>query len=779
MIATKAGEIRAFGSRILKREDVVSGEVYSCGIHLPQDMKVWSVGLGRAVVGLDGRVSRVFSRSDEDRAIAVAKEPVRVGEVVAILGDQIVVQLDGRWVSVSEHEVVAAAVGETEKQLHLIIPLYDVEKADPMKPAGYMEAVRAARRELASIYGPASKEQMSRILLLLDKPWADIPTGTRDELLAQIGAIFPQHSLGILHPEEIAGLSSTGREMMKSVRAHIAERLPVNVSLSLRDERALSWLSGTTTGYVRDQYGRISKQMADQARGIIRSGLEAGYSNQDIGSRLSSAISGSYEAKMSNYWTVVANSFIGRSRSMSQVVCYNEAAIEKVMAYAVMDEVTTEFCRLIHEQIIDVKTVSEMMTGLERLSDPEQIKDANPWVVRQGNDWGVWRGGEWSKIMTVDKPGAGTWGRGEYTRAYSDAKYLTDRGVGFPPYHALCRTTTITLTESLTAPVSIPSGEVVRPVSTPVPPQQPVVPAHDERFYRRLATSERGRIMHQEAMAAGGRIEDLLRSRYGTGRVVNGLSELRWGEIEEDALKFVKQMGKGNSIFGQLVKSNGIAGDVMGLYASEIERSMALYDYLARIDQVGLYSPANAAAVKSLGSATKNLMFRDLKIMFTDFATSFYRDGVINLSKQRLTTSADFRNHLMHEFAHFIENYKGGSLTATPSRYEVVRRCFTEGSGGVVDSLGNLTGQENLRGFAGFVPKEGVVPFRNQYASKIYYMRTYNIGDTIKAGDYLDFASDTEVASTVLEDLANLHAFDAEQYRVALGMLSEFVKRGF
>jgi hypothetical protein len=76
------------------------------------------------------------------------------------------------------------------------------------------------------------------------------------------------------------------------------------------------------------------------------------------------------------------------------------------------------------------------------------IKDVRPWVrERLGEDGkrtlAVDRGGESTLLGVVERSGVGARDdRGTYSRALS-SRDLAPAGVGFPPFHGLCRTTTV------------------------------------------------------------------------------------------------------------------------------------------------------------------------------------------------------------------------------------------------------------------------------------------------------------------------------------------------
>jgi hypothetical protein len=146
---------------------------------------------------------------------------------------------------------------------------------------------------------------------------------------------------------------------------------------------------------------------------------------------------------------VVAGAFIGNGRSYSQMSNYAEAGITRYLIEAVLDERTTEICRYLHGKVFEVGDALRRFDALDRLTRPEDVKDVQPWVRETTDSESgrrvlyVSRGGVRTPIVEVTRSGVGAVDdRGEHGRAVTNRE-LMDLGVGFPPYHGLCRTTTV------------------------------------------------------------------------------------------------------------------------------------------------------------------------------------------------------------------------------------------------------------------------------------------------------------------------------------------------
>jgi hypothetical protein len=143
----------------------------------------------------------------------------------------------------------------------------------------------------------------------------------------------------------------------------------------------------------------------------------------------------------------VAGEFMGRGRSLAQLSAYAEAAITQYRIVAVLDEVTTPICRFLDGKVFSVSRGLALFNEVE--AQPDRITELNPWI-RDTRDQAsgrraltVDRGGERVAIADVVRSGVGTRDdRGEFGRAMGEHE-LSELGIGFPPFHARCRSITV------------------------------------------------------------------------------------------------------------------------------------------------------------------------------------------------------------------------------------------------------------------------------------------------------------------------------------------------
>jgi SPP1 gp7 family putative phage head morphogenesis protein len=199
--------------------------------------------------------------------------------------------------------------------------------------------------------------------------------------------------------------------------------------------------------FVRDEYGRRLGSLSEKARAIVASGLEQGLGRADIAGELERAARGALVERSPFYWELVASSFIGQGRSFAQMSSYAEAGIQRYRIEAVLDERTTHICRYLHGKSFEVADALRRFERVETMEQPEDIKRELPWV-REGRDAETGRtrlyvdGGAGRRMIAeVSRSGTGIRDDpGEFRPLASD-RGLADVGVGFPPFHALCRST--------------------------------------------------------------------------------------------------------------------------------------------------------------------------------------------------------------------------------------------------------------------------------------------------------------------------------------------------
>ncbi|MBN9159585.1 MAG: hypothetical protein BGO98_02820 [Myxococcales bacterium 68-20] len=128
---------------------------------------------------------------------------------------------------------------------------------------------------------------------------------------------------------------------------------------------------------------------------------------------------------------------------------YAEAGIRQHRIEAVLDEQTKNICRYLHGKTFSVADALRRFVSIEALEDPEAIKQAMPWGRESTNpETGRTRlyvdgGGGRTELAEVICSARGTRDDlGDFRSLASDTA-LNEVEIGFPPYHGLCRSTTL------------------------------------------------------------------------------------------------------------------------------------------------------------------------------------------------------------------------------------------------------------------------------------------------------------------------------------------------
>ncbi len=315
---------------------------------------------------------------------------------------------------------------------------------------GFDRAVASLAAELRRQAGRSERDAVRAAVDVLDVDWLRTTPAQRRRLVSEAmnaagraTALIPariQTTLGPAADEVVSATRSHGR------RVH---GLAIGADFNAVDRRITAHVVRTQVNFVTDELGRRLDGFGAEARRVVAEGLEAGLGRDDISAALQAAAQDTFVARSAFYWDVLAGAFIGNGRTYAQISSYAEAGITRYLIEAVLDEQTTEICRYLHGKVFEVGDALRRFDALDRLEQPEDVKDAQPWVresldPQTGNPvLFVERGGLRTPLVEVTRSGVGTVDdQGEHGRAVSNRE-LMDLGVGFPPYHGLCRTTTV------------------------------------------------------------------------------------------------------------------------------------------------------------------------------------------------------------------------------------------------------------------------------------------------------------------------------------------------
>lgn len=195
----------------------------------------------------------------------------------------------------------------------------------------------------------------------------------------------------------------------------------VDFALKQADINALDLLRDQSLSWVRDSYeNTISAELSS----AIRDYFQRGYTRIQLSESLEELLARAKRPKMMGYFDLLADHITTRIGEVGHVSGYEAAGIESVEVVAVLDEKTSDICRHMHGRIIPLSVLSEQR---DRLLDAARRHDFNATKRAQP----MLSGKSALDIMSLDKT--------------SD---ITARGIGLPPYHFRCRTTSVAHFES-------------------------------------------------------------------------------------------------------------------------------------------------------------------------------------------------------------------------------------------------------------------------------------------------------------------------------------------
>jgi SPP1 gp7 family putative phage head morphogenesis protein len=328
-----------------------------------------------------------------------------------------------------------------------------IEKAlDLHTRAGFDAAVVRLAVELRRESGQADADALRLALRVLDVDWHRTSAEQRRELVAtamaeagRVVAAVPKRVEVIFGRKADQIVGATRRD------ARGRQRLSIAADFNALDRRIISHAARSQALFVTDEYGRRQDEAGKRARDIVARGLEQGLGRDDITADLEAELGEVLVGRSRAYWDIVASSFTASTRSYGQMSSYAEAGIERYRISAVLDEATTDTCRFLDGKVFGVAAALRRFEEVESLADPAAIKSAVPWV-REGRSevsgrrrLYVVRGAEGHSLAEVVRSGSGHRDdRGIFADAAAEST-LDGLGIGFPPFHGHCRTTTTIL----------------------------------------------------------------------------------------------------------------------------------------------------------------------------------------------------------------------------------------------------------------------------------------------------------------------------------------------
>lgn len=332
----------------------------------------------------------------------------------------------------------------------------DVSKAlNPLHPADYLTIVGRLSRALSRATADTETEILRKAVDNLDVDWPNLTAAARSRVIRAtqeaVGSIparvIPavEARLRVSGPAAVRGARTGTREVLSATL-----RSRIGVSLTERDRRIVDHLVGSQAHYVRDEYGRRVDAFSRRARDIVAGGLDQGLGRDEISTALGEAFTATAGIQRSaSYWSVIAGTFMNRSRTWGQLTSYEEAGIERYVFEAVLDERTTDQCAALHGRTFEVSAGIQRYETVAASSDPEAVIDVQPWLRVGKDDQGRRvlytqdRAGSRTLVGVVTQSRVGSRDALPKLAGMKSTAQLQEMGLLAPPLHGACRSTIV------------------------------------------------------------------------------------------------------------------------------------------------------------------------------------------------------------------------------------------------------------------------------------------------------------------------------------------------
>lgn len=355
---------------------------------------------------------------------------------------------------------------------------FSVRKAvDPLSPAGFLLIGQTVADKLSTAAVGAEAAAVGDVIHKLGVDWKKLSSEAATAAMNAVNkAISASYATRVM-PKIDQVLEVEGPRVMKGTKKSLVvqQKIEISGNLDQRDLAAEKAIRKSQVNFIRDASGKRVEKASAEARKLVERGVKEGLSSAQISKDLLGHFARSVP-RPESYWRTVADSFIGRARTTSQMYAYEDADIQTFEIVAVIDEVTTDQCRFMDGKVFTVTTARAVLDAMQSLEDPEEVRYASPWI-RKGRDPhdGTLRlfvphsNGTTTTLAKIDRSGVG---RSDDKGAFSDAKSnkeLGKLGVPVPPFHGRCRTTTVASAEQSDEkpPVMVPGADLV-PAAAPL-----------------------------------------------------------------------------------------------------------------------------------------------------------------------------------------------------------------------------------------------------------------------------------------------------------------------
>jgi len=319
---------------------------------------------------------------------------------------------------------------------------------NPLNHTAFVVIVRRVARALRAEASPSEQAVVKKLSQIYDRDWPRMTAAQRKAALAEAKSL-----MGATAAKQLPGIQATlkteGTAIVGDTRKRVVQKYDFTIqsSMTTRDKATAAHLVETNALFVRNNYGDVAERLSEKARIIVASGIERGLGRDDIAADL--IVAAKAARRPDYYWNMIATVFANRARNFTQIHAFGEAGIRAYTLLAVLDEVTTDFCRFIDGKEFPTDKAEDRIRRVQEAPDPEDILDLMPWARvgrdKDGNQYLYYRPDRTSDerkiICRIKESGVGERDKiGTYTQMMMP-EALAAAGFTTPPYHGNCRTT--------------------------------------------------------------------------------------------------------------------------------------------------------------------------------------------------------------------------------------------------------------------------------------------------------------------------------------------------
>lgn len=325
-------------------------------------------------------------------------------------------------------------------------PLFRAAPLDPNDPGDLVKLEAALALSMSGKATPAQARALARIRALMEIPPGDTAA------ISAFEAALREEILGMAAPtaEALEGVVGTSAEgIYARTRAALRGRVgfgALRTGFQAVDHAAVRALETNHTFFVRNGFGHLSSSLSERARRIVGNGLKDGLGREEIAAILQNKITGTLQRK--GYLETLASLFVNRTRTTAQLNAYQQVGIERFVFLAILDRVTTEICRFLHLKTFSTAKAQARMNTALHLPEPADVENVLPFLREGKNSDGepvisvLTPSGRQRIVAQVQEAAFGKVNQvGKYDQKVTD-RTLEDLGVGPPPSHFRCRSTT-------------------------------------------------------------------------------------------------------------------------------------------------------------------------------------------------------------------------------------------------------------------------------------------------------------------------------------------------